>query len=143
MLVLPGSGWSFAIEYRPGKLGDLWHISKQTGSEFMNPLVGLDPQRFLVAQDETSERIGWAQIKPIDENLYELSSVWVNPEYRHQGIGSSLVKNLLDQHVKRTGSRSNVYLVTLDSRAAWYKDQFGFEEVVDANDIPKSMSFEV
>lgn len=74
--------------------------------------------------------------------LYELASVYVRSEDRGKGIGTELIKRVLQRHVNRGRSISDVYLLTLATTVAWYYDNFGFE-VVPKEEIPAQMSFEV
>ena len=75
--------------------------------------------------------------------LYELASVWVHPSYRGQGIGTQLVQRVLQRHVTcGVGPLENVYLLTLQTTTAWYRDNFGFA-VVPGPYVPDAMAFEV
>ncbi len=77
--------------------------------------------------------------------LYELSSVYVDPAYRRQGIGRELVKRVLKRRLIETSSPSlpsSVFLLTLTTTSRWYQQNFGFE-LVDSQNIPSSMVFEV
>ena len=76
--------------------------------------------------------------------LYELASVWVAPSFRHQGIGTELVRRTLQRHCRRRHNlATNIYLLTLASTAAWYRENFGFRLVTSTEDIPASMALEV
>ena len=77
--------------------------------------------------------------------LYELSSVYVDPAYRKQGIGRELVRRVLKRRLLADNSPSPpacIYLLTLKSTSGWYRQHFGFE-IVDTENIPSSMVFEV
>lgn len=80
------------------------------------------------------------------QQLYELSSVYVMPEYRSRGIGSELVRRVLrrqlvEQYAPPSQS-CRIYCLTLATTAPWYTENFGFEKV-EGNDIPASMAMEV
>ena len=78
--------------------------------------------------------------------LYELSSVYVEPAYRGQGIGTELVNRVLKRKIsagRESCVPSNIYLLTLATTAKWYQENFGFEVVENSNDIPKQMAFEM
>jgi len=75
--------------------------------------------------------------------LYELASVWVDPRYRHQGIGTELVKRILQRHCREKGAATSIYLLTLSSTSKWYRDNFGFRLVTNDDEIPGQMAFEV
>jgi N-acetylglutamate synthase-like GNAT family acetyltransferase len=74
--------------------------------------------------------------------LWELASVYVIPEKRSEGIGSNLVRSVLEQHRQsfRKGGGDDVYALTLSGTVDWYTKLFGF---VEAKVIPKPMEFEV
>jgi len=86
--------------------------------------------------------------------LWELSSVYVEPAYRSRGIGTELVRQVLRQRLvgkdnKQTKKQptlqtvpGNIYCLTLSKTAPWYKENFGFELVSD-KDVPAPMAFEV
>jgi len=80
--------------------------------------------------------------KAKDALSYELASVYVKPEYRGQGIGTELIKKVLQRHVTAGHSVSDVYLLTLATTVGWYYDSFGFE-VVPEEEVPAQMSFEI
>jgi len=75
--------------------------------------------------------------------IWELASVYVIPERRSEGIGSDLVRTVLEQHRQlRTGGgedNDDVYALTLSQTVDWYRS-FGF---IEARAIPKPMEFEV
>ena len=77
--------------------------------------------------------------------LYELASVWVAPQFRHQGIGTELVRRTLQRHCQQQPGNlaTNIYLLTLASTAGWYRENFAFRLVTAPDDIPKAMAFEV
>ena len=73
--------------------------------------------------------------------LYELSSVWVDPAYRGKGIGTALVRQVLQRHANTVGPLEQVFLLTLATTADWYRDNFGFE-IVPEPYVPEQMAFE-
>ncbi|GKZ00600.1 hypothetical protein MPSEU_001012200 [Mayamaea pseudoterrestris] len=83
--------------------------------------------------------------------LWELASVYVNPDYRQQGLGAEVVRKCLQNHVQapvddpheQQRPIQNVYLLSLLERAPWYTKAFGFEIVSDEKDIPKYMQLEL
>jgi len=58
--------------------------------------------------------------------LWELASVFVKPQWRTKGIGSELIQRVMAKHVMVERSSRDVYLLTLDSTQDWYRS-FGFE----------------
>ena len=73
------------------------------------------------------------------EYIYELNSLWVDPSFRGQQIGTELVQRCL-KRTKGLCSPSDLYLVTPVSNAAWYRDKFGFK-LVSPNQIPEQLLF--
>ena len=103
----------------------------------------------LVAAEEndddnsTSDRVlGFGQIRPLNGEFSELASLYVLPEYRHQGIGSGLVKALL-QRQQSNQEKSKVCLITLKPTSGFYKS-FGFQEVAEdqRKRLPKAIQVE-
>ena len=75
-----------------------------------------------------------------DKNqLWELASVYVLPEWRRRGIGGELIRRIMQRHVLLGRNVQDVYLLTLDSTKDWYAS-FGFGLT---DDPPASMAFEV
>jgi len=60
----------------------------------INPM-GLDWRRFVVAVDSDGSMIGCGQLKPHGEDVIELASLAVWPEYQGQGIGRAIIEHLL------------------------------------------------
>ena len=103
----------------------------------------------LLEQEETRiNKRGRGQEPP---QLWELASVYVIPERRSEGIGSDLVRSVLDQHLQFGRGKEAVYALTLSSTVEWYRSNFGFVQVDDDEEtetstgggIPKPMAFEV
>ncbi|CAB9531829.1 Acetyltransferase (GNAT) family [Seminavis robusta] len=157
---------STSIFYRQGQKSDELKIATALAKELMNPL-GVKIERFVVATDTSNNVIGWAQIKPLgeltssrrdpskfgsgrgsldldqNEQLWELSSVYVESSFRGQGIGSELVKRILRNRIVEDGYLpTSIYLLTLATTVDWYRDNFAFESV-SSSDIPGPMAFEV
>ena len=76
--------------------------------------------------------------------IWELASIYVLPEYRSQGIGSDVVRQLLKRHEDLGREKSDVYALTLEKTLGWYK-HFGmdFALVEKSEEIPSQMSFEI
>ena len=71
--------------------------------------------------------------------LWELSSVYVQPPYRGNGVGTELVRRLLQNHIRQNRSTRDIYLLTLDRTQDWYTS-LNFELT---QDIPKAMQLEM
>ena len=87
------------------------------------------------------------------QQLWELSSVYVEAPYRHQGIGTELVRRVLRQRLLPAADQqqqllpppslpTSIYCLTLATTAPWYEDNFGFE-IVSSSDVPAPMALEV
>lgn len=73
-----------------------------------------DINRFLVAIDN-NRLVGCVRTKDISNNCVELSSLVIDKEYRNSGIGTKLVKEILQIETKRP-----IYLLCIDSREHFY-----------------------
>ncbi|MFZ2310231.1 MAG: GNAT family N-acetyltransferase [Patescibacteria group bacterium] len=87
-----------------------------------------DLTRFCVAKDG-NKLVGCIRTKDFGNNCLELASLAVDEEYRHQGIGSSLVKELL---IKEQGHP--IFLLTSADKEVFYK-KFGFN-IISPLDLP-------
>ena len=65
-------------------------ILKTLLSEKLNPL-SLDLARFVVATDAQGTLAGFGQVKPLEENKMELSSLVVYPQYRYESISIRMI----------------------------------------------------
>jgi amino-acid N-acetyltransferase len=115
------------LTIRPAEISDQQAIQKLIRQARINP-TGLAWERFLVAADQNGKVIGCGQIKPHSDGSRELASIAVIPEYRHQGIASTLIEELL---AKSTGE---LYLMCRSSLGPFY-ERFGFRSV-EGNDLP-------
>jgi amino-acid N-acetyltransferase len=115
------------VTIRPTEASDQQAIHKLIRQVRINP-TGLDWERFLVAVDNHGKVIGCGQIKPHSDGSKELASIAVSPKYRHQGIASALIEQLLE---KSTG---DLYLMCRSSLGIFY-ERFGFQPV-DGIDLP-------
>lgn len=79
------------------------------------------------------------ELKNDRNQLWELASVYVLPKWRQNGIGSELIRRIILRHVSFERSLMDVYLMTVESRRAFYEN-LGFSL---ANDIPAAMEQEM
>ena len=93
----------------------------------INPL-DLRWPRFLVAEED-GRIIGVVQVKSHRDGSRELASLAVVPEYRGQGVGSALVRDLL------ATEGESVYLTCAD-RLEGYYTRFGFRRLEPAEMPP-------
>lgn len=87
----------------------------------INPM-GLDWKRFVVAANKRDEMIGCGQIKPHGQDVLELASIAVYPEYRGQGVARAIIEHLLKD------SPRPVYLMCESSLGSFY-EKFGFRGI--------------
>lgn len=90
--------------------------------------MALDWRRFLVVLDEQGRIIGCGQVKPHADGTRELASLAVVPERQRQGIGKSIVAQLLAENPLP------LYLTCRATLRVYY-EQFGFR-VVPPVDMP-------
>lgn len=81
--------------------------------------------------------IGFGQIRPLNIEYSELASLYVLPDYRQQGVGSALVKELLARHEDDT----KVCLLTLKPTMSFY-EMHGFVCIKSLEDLPSNLKFE-
>jgi N-acetylglutamate synthase-like GNAT family acetyltransferase len=94
----------------------------------INPM-NLDWERFIVAEAD-GKFVGCVQIKPHNDGAKELASLAVVPEQQGTGIGSILVRALLERHP------GELYLMCRGVLAPYYR-RFGFEEI-GLEEMPRS-----
>jgi len=141
---LPGSG-SAEQEIED----ELWDEFEKDEVEFPNGVASLPWTKEYREFSQTSAKRreqraklveGAEREKKRDKNqLWELASVYVIPEWRHKGIGSELIRKVMAKHVMLERRAGDVYLLTLDSTKDWYRG-FGFELT---DDPPAAMALEV
>lgn len=102
---------------RPARESDRDTIRRIVHKVHINPL-NLDWRRFIVAEEE-SQIVGIGQIKPHGDDTRELASLAVIPSRQGQGIGTALVRALLQD------STPPLYL-TCRTRLTSYYVRFGF-----------------
>ena len=81
--------------------------------------MALDWRRFLVVVDEQHRVIGCGQVKPHADGTRELASLAVVPEWQRQGIGQTIVEQLLAENPLP------LYLTCRASLQTYY-ERFGF-----------------
>eukprot|EP00752_Nemacystus_decipiens_P011317 g10057.t1 len=108
----------------------------------MNPL-SIDMQNFICAEElGTGALVGFGQIRPIGGSNFELASLHVAESRRQRGIGSCLVRQLMQEFVSEHGSDqlNKLYLLTMASTASFY-EKSGFA-TVPPNDVPTVLKAE-
>jgi N-acetylglutamate synthase-like GNAT family acetyltransferase len=87
----------------------------------INPM-GVDWKHFIIAVDSQDRILGIGQLKPHREEILELASIAVYPEYRGQGIARAIIEQLL-----KDGPRP-LYLMCESSNGPLY-EKFGFRSI--------------
>lgn len=109
------------ISIRPAQAAERWLIIRRILREGLDPSQ-LDWRRFVVAEDEVGEILGFAQMKDLGDGVQEFGSLVVEPHLRGQGIGGALLHHLVDPAPKP------VYLLCAAKRVRYYQ-RFGFCEL--------------
>lgn len=111
------------MEYqiREASKRDFPAIKKLIYSVRINP-IGLDWRRFVVACDPAGNLLACGQIKSHDDGSRELASIAVCPEYQKKGLGSAIIRYLVEREPPP------LYL-TCRSRLGPYYEKFGFRRV--------------
>ena len=79
-----------------------------------------------LALDDLSQTIGYC-ITSIDRTLTgEIESIFVDPQYRGQGIGTVLMEKALDWLRVKRAKRSVVFVAVGNEQAYVFYEQFGF-----------------
>jgi len=111
-----------ARESESGQIKDLIHLVG------INPM-GLDWKRFIVAVNDREEILGIGQLKPHGEEVLELASIAVYPEYRGNGVARAIIEYLLKD------SPRPLYLTCISTLEPLYQ-KFGFQ-TISYSDMPR------
>ena len=128
---------SLVPSFRKATSNDVFLARKILVQEAMNP-ISISTRTLLVAHyDQSNAMIGFGQIRPLNIEYSELASLYVLPDYRQQGVGSALVKELLARHEDDT----KVCLLTLKPTMSFY-EMHGFVCIKSLEDLPSILKFE-
>lgn len=108
---------------RPALESESTRIKELIDKVGINP-AGLVWTRFLVAVDDRGQVIGCGQIKPHGQDIRELASIAVHPDYLGQGIARMVIENLLRETPRP------LYLICVSHNGAMY-EKFGFRALAD------------
>ena len=108
------------ITLRPATINDQPKITALINKVRINPR-NLNWERFIIAEDG-GEMVGCGQIKPHGDGTKELASIAVEPDYQGKGVGSMVMKALLEREP------GELYLTCLRHNVTYYQ-KFGFREL--------------
>jgi GNAT superfamily N-acetyltransferase len=123
----------------------MWEEFESDGVDFPTGLASLPWTNNYKAAFKAADSRLKRRDRMVNEELnsrpmfWELSSVYVIPKYRKQGIGSELVKQVLRRHVITNKRGRDIYALTLAKTVPWY-EQFGFKI---EEKVPSSMTIEM
>lgn len=133
------------VSYRQGFAEDQALISSTLGKLRMNPF-NVHPANFIVAEERPNEVdesklgkdvVGFGQIRASGDT-YELASLFVKDDWRKQGIGSSIVRQLLARHAAENGedALNRTFLLVPENNMKFYS-RLGFTEVpLESDSVP-------
>jgi N-acetylglutamate synthase-like GNAT family acetyltransferase len=113
---------------RPARESESAQIKELIHLTGINPM-GLDWKRFVVAVNEQDVMVGCGQLKPHGEDILELASLAVYPEYRGQGVARLIIEYLLKN------SPRPLYLMCESSNGPLY-EKFDFR-VLTYDEMPR------
>lgn len=109
-----------SISLRPATIIDQQKIIALINKVRINPR-NLNWERFIIAEDDGA-MVGCGQIKPHGDGTKELASIAVEPDYQGKGVGSMVMKALLEREP------GELYLTCLRHNVTYYQ-KFGFREL--------------
>lgn len=113
---------------RPATQADFPAIQRIIRQSRLNPM-GLNWQRFIIAETAEGQFAGCGQIKPHSGGILELASIAVAENCREQGVASLLIQRLLKDELRRP-----IYL-TCRSKLGGFYEKFGFH-ALDLAEMP-------
>lgn len=114
---------------RPARSEDLWGIRRLVFSARLDP-TQLRWAQFWVVEHQ-NQLIACGQLRSF-EKAQELGSLVVARQWQHQGIGSVLVRHLIQQ------ATQPLYLECLGKRLVHFYQRFGFRPV-EWSSLPRSL----
>jgi len=106
---------------RPAEEGDSDAIRSLIHVVGINP-GGLHWRRFVLAVEEQGRMLGCGQLKPHAGGVFELASIAVQPDHQGRGIGTALIR-----HMMEIGPRP-LYLMCRTELGGFY-ERFGFQRI--------------
>jgi len=124
----------------------IWQEFEDDPTEFPNGMASLPWTKeyraaFQAAEDRLRRRERMLELeRAARPQLWELSSVYVMPKWRRQGIGSALVGHVLKRHATFRQRGKDIYALTLANTVPWYETRFGF---VEEKRVPNALAVEL
>jgi len=124
----------------------MWQEFDDDETEFPNGFASLPwTKEYRDASQAASDRIKQRERKLEVElqsrpKIWQLSIVYVVPKYRRQGIGSSLVNQVMRRQATSKQRGRDVYALASAKTIQWMEKQFGFAV---EDQIPTSLSMEI
>uniref|UniRef100_A0A0G4G486 N-acetyltransferase domain-containing protein n=1 Tax=Chromera velia CCMP2878 TaxID=1169474 RepID=A0A0G4G486_9ALVE len=131
------------FQMQEGRPEDMNFIRQRLAAELMNPLF-LDARNFLVVKREeakspaaevgatqvpptglTGAPVAFGQVRPLSGErtpVYELASLYVEKPFRGRGLGTWLLKSLVERHKAENGD-APLFLLTLRGTIPFYERQ--------------------
>jgi predicted N-acetyltransferase YhbS len=108
-----------------------WHrnLAEELALPFFNSETVRDVfgHVFVCCRDEEILGFGLYNVSSADNHVYELSLINVAPEHQEKGIGTQLVRFLLEELSSRTGDlECNLVILTAKDRLTDFYERFGF-----------------
>lgn len=88
----------------------------------------LDQHKMLVAEKK-KKIVGFARLKPVGDDEFELASLWVDPKFRGQNLGDELTQALL-----RKVKKGKIYTLPCAHLMDWY-GAMGFHVVKNVSEV--------
>jgi N-acetylglutamate synthase-like GNAT family acetyltransferase len=119
---------------RPAVDADLPLIREWVRDNGINPL-GLDWERFTVAETSRDQVIGCVQLKPHRDGTLELASLVVAENWRGRGVARALVEHVLADHSGSANHNGSLYVMCRSGLGPLY-EKFGFREL-EEEEMPR------
>lgn len=110
-----------SFHLRPATQADFPQIRDLIHQVHINPM-GLKWPNFVVAVDDQDALVGCGQIKQHRDGSRELASIAVKPDWRRQGVATSIIERLLQ------AEKGPLYL-TCRLRLGSFYERFGFKRL--------------
>jgi len=124
--MMASQGAIFTI--RPARKENSLEIKQLVLTSGLNP-TSLNWRNFYIAEDTEGKFIACGQVKAHVDGSLELASLAVKKSWRHKGVGSALIKKLLEIYP------GELYLMCQSSLGSLY-EKYGFQTISEAQ-MPK------